>query len=39
MGLVLFVELRYQPPVWVHVALWLPFTFFGAIWMLSVMRA
>jgi uncharacterized protein (DUF983 family) len=39
MGLVLFVELRYQPSVWVHLALWLPFTFFGAVWMLRVMKA
>jgi uncharacterized protein (DUF983 family) len=39
MGLVLFVEVRYQPSVWVHLALWLPFTFFAAVWMLRVMKA
>jgi uncharacterized protein (DUF983 family) len=25
-GLVLFVELSYQPPIWVHMVLWLPLT-------------
>lgn len=25
-GLVLFVELSYQPPIWVHLVLWLPLT-------------
>ncbi len=25
-GLVLFVELSFQPPVWVHLILWLPLT-------------
>lgn len=25
-GLVLFVELSFQPPVWVHLVLWLPLT-------------
>jgi uncharacterized protein (DUF983 family) len=39
MGLVLFVELRYQPSIWVHLALWLPLTFFGAVGMLRVMKA
>ncbi len=39
MGLVLFVELRYQPPMWVHLVLWVPFTFFAAVWMLRVMKA
>jgi uncharacterized protein (DUF983 family) len=39
MGLVLLVELRYQPSIWTHLALWLPLTFFGAVWMLRVMKA
>ena|SRR5476651_432453 len=39
MGLVLFVEIRYQPPIWVHVVLWPPLTFFGAVWMLRVIKA
>ena len=39
MGLVLFVEIRYEPPIWVHLMLWLPLTFFGAVWMLRVMKA
>ncbi|TYC62380.1 DUF983 domain-containing protein [Rhodobacterales bacterium] len=25
-GLVLFVELSFQPPIWVHMVLWLPLT-------------
>ncbi|PVB63224.1 DUF983 domain-containing protein [Labrenzia sp. 011] len=25
-GLVLFVELSFQPPIWVHLVLWLPLT-------------
>ncbi|MBG6206780.1 uncharacterized protein (DUF983 family) [Labrenzia sp. EL_126] len=25
-GLVLFVELSFQPPIWLHLALWLPLT-------------
>ncbi|MEP2706922.1 MAG: DUF983 domain-containing protein [Roseibium sp.] len=25
-GLVLFVELSYQPPIWLHLLLWLPLT-------------
>ncbi len=39
MALVLFVEIRYEPPVWVHVVLWPPLTFFGAVWMLRVIKA
>lgn len=39
MGLVLFVEIRYEPPIWVHLVLWVPITFVGAVWMLRVMKA
>lgn len=39
MGLVLYVELRYQPPIWVHLLLWVPLTLVGAVWMLRIMKA
>jgi len=39
MALVLYVELRYEPPVWVHAVLWVPLTFFGGVWLLRVMKA
>jgi uncharacterized protein (DUF983 family) len=39
MGLVLWVELRFEPPIWVHLLLWTPLTFFGAVWMLRVIKA
>jgi uncharacterized protein (DUF983 family) len=39
MGGVLFVELHYEPPIWVHALIWLPFTFVAAVWMLRVMKA
>jgi len=39
MLLVFWVEFRFEPPVWVHVALWLPLTFFGAVWLLRLLKA
>jgi len=36
---VLWVELRFEPPVWVHVVLWVPLTFVGAVWLLRVLKA
>ena len=32
-GLVLFVEMTYRPPLWVHAALWLPITLLGFYYM------
>ncbi len=34
-GLALFAEVRYEPPVWLHLALWLPLT---VILVLTLMR-
>jgi uncharacterized protein (DUF983 family) len=39
MALVLYVELKYQPAIWVHLVLWVPLTFVGAVGMLRVMKA
>ena len=30
-GLVALVEIHYAPPLWVHAALWIPFTFLASI--------
>jgi uncharacterized protein (DUF983 family) len=38
-GLVLFVELRYTPPLWVHGVLWLPVIIGGALAMLRPLKA
>lgn len=32
------VEMRYMPPLWVHAALWIPFTFIGCIITLRVVK-
>jgi uncharacterized protein (DUF983 family) len=39
MILVFWVEFRYEPPWWVHVAIWLPLTFALAVWMLRFLKA
>ena len=39
MLLVFWVEFRFEPPWWVHVLLWVPFTFFAAVWMLRLLKA
>lgn len=38
-GLALWVELRFAPPLWLHVTLWLPLTLVGAILMLRPLKA
>ena len=38
-GLAAWVELRYQPPMWVHVLLWGPLVLGGAILMLRPLKA
>lgn len=39
MGLVAFVELKYEPPLWLHAVLWPPLTVIGAIAMLRPLKA
>jgi len=39
MILVFWVEFRFEPPWWVHVLIWLPLTFAGAVGMLRVLKA
>lgn len=39
MGLVFWVEFRFDPPWWLHLLLWPPITFFGAAWMLRLLKA
>ncbi len=37
-GLVAFVEINYAPPLWVHAALWIPFTFIACMLCLRVFK-
>lgn len=37
-GLALFVELAYGPPLWVHIALWTPFVLGGTIGLLRPLK-
>jgi uncharacterized protein (DUF983 family) len=37
-GLVLFVEMTYRPPLWVHAALWLPLTIILALVLLPSIK-
>ncbi len=37
-ALVAFVEIHYAPPLWVHAALWIPFTFIASIVCLRVFK-
>jgi len=37
-GLVLFVELKFQPPIWLHMVLWLPLTVIVALGLLRPMK-
>lgn len=37
-GLALFVELSYGPPLWVHIALWAPFVLGGTIGLLRPLK-
>ncbi|MCW5737064.1 MAG: DUF983 domain-containing protein [Enhydrobacter sp.] len=39
MGLVFWVEFRFEPPWWLHVLIWLPLTFGGAVWLLRLLKA
>ena len=39
MGLVFWVEFRFEPPWWLHVLIWLPFTFGGAVWLLRLLKS
>ena len=38
-ALAIWVEVRFAPPLWVHIVLWFPLTLAGAIWMLRVIKA
>jgi uncharacterized protein (DUF983 family) len=38
-ALAIWVEARFEPPLWVHVVLWFPLTLLGAVWMLRVIKA
>lgn len=38
-ALALWVEMRFEPPIWVHVVLWLPFILGGAILLLRPFKA
>jgi uncharacterized protein (DUF983 family) len=38
-GLALKVELRYEPPFWVHAVLWTPLILFGSIGLLRPLKA
>jgi len=33
------VEVKFEPPYWVHAALWIPFIFIGSIWALRFGKA
>ena len=39
MGLVFWVEFRFEPPWWLHVLIWLPLTFGGAVGLLRLLKA
>ena len=39
MGLVFWVEFRFEPPWWLHGLIWLPLTFGGAVWLLRLLKA
>ncbi len=38
-GLMFWVEQRFAPPVWVHVALWVPFIGLGSLLLLRLLKA
>lgn len=37
-GLALWVEVRWQPPLWLHAALWIPFTLGVALAMMRPLK-
>lgn len=39
LGLALFVEATFEPPIWVHVVLWLSLITLSALWALRVTKA
>jgi uncharacterized protein (DUF983 family) len=39
MMLVFWVEFRLDPPWWLHVLLWVPFTTAAAVWLLRLLKA
>jgi uncharacterized protein (DUF983 family) len=39
MMLVFWVEFRFEPPWWLHVVLWIPFTTAAAVWLLRLLKA
>ena len=38
-GLALWTEMRFTPPIWVHMVLWLPMVLGGSIWLLRPFKA
>jgi uncharacterized protein (DUF983 family) len=38
-GLAAFVELRFEPPLWVHAVLWIPFTLVACILCMRFFKA
>jgi uncharacterized protein (DUF983 family) len=38
-GLALWMEVTYSPPVWLHFILWLPLTIGLSLWLLRVLKA
>jgi hypothetical protein len=38
-GLALWMEVTYNPPVWLHFVLWLPLTIGLCLWLLRVLKA
>jgi uncharacterized protein (DUF983 family) len=38
-GLALWTEFRFHPPVWVHALLWIPMVFGSTLWGLRVTKA
>ena len=38
-GLAALAEIKFSPPIWIHLALWTPFIIFGAIAMLRPLKA
>jgi len=39
MILVFWVEFRFEPPWWLHVILWVPFTLVAAVWLLRLLKS
>ena len=38
-GLAAWVELAFSPPLWVHIALWLPLVTLGTVYLLRISKA